>query len=426
MNQLDDFEKYLRDQLKGNIDPDPLMWSRLTDALERVQPWYASSALKYALTAVGAMVFGAISSYLYLDQQQTANATSKQTQTQNHSQNQNQSQNQAQNQLQGQAIGTLEGGLNATVKGMSDVFPNDKVASLPNDAVANDFANTVENPIENQVKDDSEDLKLPLLATNKINIAKQALQQTQPKTPGSGLFELSIASGQTWANLPAFNYQLGPQGLQQASIRLQQSPQLLVQARVYKNWHFQTGLQYLQSELTEHFYQTDVFSYDEKEHYLFPYIYGYRQISDEELNGGPWPFGPSQPGGPEISHVKADFTSVLRKQQFILPFTIGYSHQFGAFAAQINAGMALCFDSKTSQSLRIPGYFPSTVYFKAANGHLQTFAQGQLRLSYKANQHLSIYLEPQLRTSLQQQYLVHAAPYRTNTKALFAGLSWNF
>jgi hypothetical protein len=209
-------------------------------------------------------------------------------------------------------------------------------------------------------------------------------------------------------------------------MRQQQSPQLLVQARVYKNWHIQTGVQFLQSELTEHFYHANVFSYDEKEHYLFPYLYGFRQVSDEELNEGPWPFGPNQPGGPEISHVKADYTSVIRKQQFILPLTIGYLYQFGHFAAQINAGMALCFDSKTSQSLRIPGYFPSTVYFKAANGQLQTFVQGQLRLSYKANQHFSIYIEPQLRTSFQQQYLVHAAPYRTNTKALFAGLSWNF
>ncbi len=430
MNQLDDFEKYLRDQLKGHADPDPLMWKRLTDALERVQPWYASSAIKYALTAVGAMVFGAISSYLYFDQQQTSNASSKQTQTQNQSPNnieipnqiQNQAQVQAQVQFQGQAVGTVAGPVNTAVNGLLDSFPNVIIAGLQNDAIAG----AIENPIDSQLIAEIEAQKLPPLASGKVNITKQALQQTPPNKPSTGRFELSLASGQTLANLPAFNYQLGPQGQQQAALRQQQSPQLLIQARIFKNWHVQTGLQYLQSELTEHFYQTDVFSYDEKEHYLFPYIYGFRQISDEELHEGPWPFGPNQPGGPEISHVKADYTSIIRKQQFTLPLTFGYRYQFGHFAAQINAGLAFSFTSKTTQSLQIPGYLPSSIYFQSANGQLQTFAQGQLRLSYKANPHLSVYLEPQLRTSLKQQYLVHASPYRTNTKALFAGLSWNF
>ena len=90
MNKLDDFEKYLRDQLKGHAEPEPLMWNRLNDALGRVQPWYARSAFKYAFTAIGAMVFGAVSSYLYLDQQDNQAAqiaksaqTQKTTQTQN-------------------------------------------------------------------------------------------------------------------------------------------------------------------------------------------------------------------------------------------------------------------------------------------------------------------------------------------------------
>jgi hypothetical protein len=77
MKQLDDFEKYLRDQLKGHVEPEPLMWNRLTDAIGRATPWYTRSAFKYAFTAIGAMVFGAVSSYVYLEQHQTKAARSE-------------------------------------------------------------------------------------------------------------------------------------------------------------------------------------------------------------------------------------------------------------------------------------------------------------------------------------------------------------
>jgi hypothetical protein len=214
--------------------------------------------------------------------------------------------------------------------------------------------------------------------------------------------------------------------MQHAGYRQQQSPFLAVQARVYKNWHLQAGLQLLQTTLEEHFYHTDVFSYDDKEHYLFPYLYGFRQVSDEELHEGPWPYGPNIPVGPEISKVKADYSSVVHQQRVVLPLTLSYHQQFGPFEAQLHAGFAFSFATKTSQTLVVPGYLPSSIYLHSQNGRLQTFAQSQVRLSYKANSHLSVFVEPQLRSSIQQQNLAHASTYRSNSKALFAGLSWNF
>ena len=81
MNQLDDFEKYLRDQLKGHVQPEPLMWKRLNDVLGYVQPWYARSAFKYVLTACGAMIFGAISTYLYMEKQSSPSLQQTSTST---------------------------------------------------------------------------------------------------------------------------------------------------------------------------------------------------------------------------------------------------------------------------------------------------------------------------------------------------------
>ena len=452
MNQLDDFEKYLRDQLKGHAEPDPLMWKRLTDTLERVQPWYARSVFKYALTAFGAMVFGAISSYLYFDQQHTPNQSVVQTETQTAKQ----TKSTTQSQTQSPAKSTDEASVNVPMIGNIKDMVEDESKGMVTSHLFDSFKGLVENPIRSQVNGDkegpvesivkrvfenpeegpeegianvtggSEEVKLPLLSTNKINIAQQVLLNTPRKIASSGRFELSIASGQTRSNLPNFNYQLGNQGMQQGAMRQQQSPQLLAQVRIYKNWHIQAGVQYLQSELTEHFYHANVFSYDEKEHYLFPYLYGFRQISDEELHEGPWPFGPNQPGGPEISIIKADYTSIVRKQQVIVPLTLSYHRQIGAFEAQIHAGLALCFDTKTSQSLTIPGYLPTSIYLQSPNGRLQTFAQSQVRLSYRANPHLSIFMEPQLRSGLRQQNLMHSSPYRSNSKAFFAGLSWKF
>lgn len=424
MNKLDDFEKYLRDQLKGHAEPEPLMWNRLNDALGRVQPWYARSAFKYAFTAVSAMVFGAVSSYLYLDQQNNQTAQiAKSTQTQKTAQTQNTTQSTLDELVKGSNEQALQG-----------TFANPSVYPIANmvypiantvDQIARDTSIHLEQAfLPNHLVNPTD--KLALLAAGKIMLPKQVLQNRPQVLPLAGRFELSLATGNTWSKLPDFDYHLGPQGMQHAGYRQQQSPLLAVQARVYQNWHVQAGVQLLQTTLEEHFYHTDVFSYDDEEHYLFPYLYGFRQVSDEELHEGPWPYGPNIPVGPETSKVKADYSSVVNQQRVVLPLTLSYHQQFGQFEAQLHAGLAFSFSTKTSQTLVVPGYLPSTIYLHSQNGLLQTFAQSQLRLSYKANRNFSIFVEPQLRSSIRQQNLVHAAPYRSNSKAVFAGLSWNF
>ena len=440
MNNLDDFEKYLRDQLKGHAEPEPLMWNRLTDAIGRTTPWYARSAYKYAFTAIGAMVFGAVSSYLYLDQQDQQNA-----QNQLATQPQKTTQSTADKNVKESDDPVLQGTISTPVSNSSihlltptpcqieltptpdqieltPTFLHDE-AFLPNNELKESLSmpNVEQSPSSVNVAD-----KLQLLAAGKIALPKQTLQNPPPILPLAGRFELSLATGNTWSNLPNFEYHLGPQGMQHAAFGQQHSPLLTLQARLHKNWHLQTGIQLIQTTIEEHFYQTEVYSYDDKENYLFPYLYGFRQVSDEELHEGPWPYGPNPPGGGEISKVKADYTSVVNQQKMVLPLTFSYHQSFGPFVAQFHTGLAFSFTTKASQTLKIPGYLPSTIYLHSQNGRLQTFAQSQVRLSYKANRHLAIFVEPQLRSSIRQQNLAHASPYRSNSKALFAGLSWNF
>lgn len=431
MNNLDDFEKYLRDQLKGHVEPEPLMWNRLTDVIGRATPWYARSAFKYAFTAIGAMVFGAVSSYLYLDQQGQQTA-----QNQLATQPQKTTQSKANKNVKGSDEQVLQGTVATPVSKSSIHFlaptPNQTElaptyhldeAFLPNNELMEPL-NSIPNEEQKQFTTPID--QLALLAAGKIALPKQTLQNHPQILPFAVRFEFSLATGNTWSNLPNFDYHLGPQGMQQAGYRQQQSPLFAVQARVYKNWHILAGAQLLQTTLEEQFHHTDVFSFDDKEHYLFPYLYGFRQVSDEELHEGPWPYGPNIPVGPEISKVKADYSSVVNQQKLVLPVTLSYHQQFGPFEAQLHAGLAFSFATKTTQTLVVPGYLPSTIYLHSQNGRLQTFAQSQVRLSYKANRHLAIYVEPQLRSSIRQQNLAHASPYRSNSKALFAGLSWNF
>jgi hypothetical protein len=431
MNNLDDFEKYLRDQLKGHAEPEPLMWNRLTDAIGRATPWYARSAFRYTFTAIGAMVFGAISSYIYLDQRVNQNA-----QTQTTTQTGTTAQSTLDKILKESDEPALQGTF-ATQNVNPITYPN---ANAFDPIVGDTSINFVQAffPSKNLVEpytafpnSDQSQLgnpadKLKLMAAGKIKLQKQELINRSQVLPLAGRFELSLSTGNTWNKLPSFDYQLGPQGMQHAAYRQQQSPFISLQARVYKNWHLQAGIQMIQTTLEEHFYKTEVYSYDDKENYLFPYLYGFRQVSDEELHEGPWPYSPNPPGGGEVSKVKADYSSIVNQQRIVLPFSLSFHQQFGPFEAQFHAGLAFSYTTKTSQTLTIPGYLPSSIYVNAQNDKLQTFAQSQIRLSYRANRHLAIFVEPQLRSSIQQQNLMHALPYRSNSKALFAGLSWKF
>lgn len=456
MRQLDDFEKYLRDQLKGHVEPEPLMWKRLSDALGRVQPWYARSSFKYALTAFGSLLIGVITTYTYLENK---NKVATQPIAQ-HSSGRD---------LQKNSVGVTQIQQNASVQNAAiDLNGNKSMMTLHADKLEATTSQITEynSPEKEGVKNEQKDIQKlqeirdvftrPAMTTVQAEEAIQVVQVIETNQdvkqemtlsplvpqyvkqqfaslkehaafiPNSSPISLSVATGQSFSKLPSFNYQLGAEGTQHAELLLQQSPLFQLQVRLYKNWHFNTGIQNLNSTINERFDQTKVFSYDEKEHYLFPYIYGFRQISDEELQEGPWPFGPNPPGGGDVSHVKANYQSEVRSKQIIVPLTISYHQQFGVFEAQLHAGVGLSFPYRTSQTLHIPGYAPSTIYIKHPIDQFQAMVQSQLRLNYLANRHLSVYIEPQFRSAFQVQNQLHTLPYRNNTKAIYAGLSWKF
>lgn len=436
MNQLDDFEKYLRDQLKGHVQPEPLMWKRLNDVLGHVQPWYARSAFKYALTACGAMIFGAISTYLYMEkqsspslQQTSTSTTASATAAKNNSQTLSKTTAASPHfaaalPIQTAHIDALSIAKVADHLQSASIYKQTEERKLSGDL-------KIREPLFDANSSEAQDsllaqALLPNLPISKLNTKHLTLQSARLVNPGLHRLSISIATARMQANLPAFDYQLGNSGTHQAKQSLEASPLLQLQFLLHKNWSINAGIQQQQTNLTEHFYQTSVYSFDEKEHFLFPYLYGFRQISDEELHEGPWPLGPNPPGGQENPNVKANFTSTVQQQQIVIPLTLSYHKQFGVFEAQLHAGLALRFNYKTTQTLLIPGYLPSSVFLFNQNGRMQTMAQTELRLSYLASPHLAVYLEPQIRTSIQQQNEVHSSPYRTNSRALFAGICWKF
>ena len=414
MNQLDDFEKYLRDQLKGHAEPDPLMWKRLTDAIGRVEPWYAKALFKHALTALVAMTIGALSTYTIMDQNKTAQKLS--AHTKNLKQN---SEHSALKPTQPLAQSHLSSGLVQLATGQN-IHSNEVYPLIEANAPAN-----------SQTASDSEDANVHLAATindnflttaellplkpGQITKPLQTLQQIERAVPGARRVGMSIASGQ-----------LGPDGQHSAQNALAASPLLQFQFQVHKNWHLNLGVQFQKQTLTEHFTNTDVFSYDDKEHFLFPYMYGYRQISDEELQEGPWPFGPNPPGGEEVSHVKASFSSTLQAQRIYIPFTLSFHKNLGPFEAQLHTGLALLYNYNAQNTLRIPGYGTSTLQLPALPNKLQTYAQSQLRFTYNANRHLGVFIQPQISAGLIKEKYLHTNALRAQTRSFAAGLSWKF
>lgn len=433
MNQLDDFEKYLRDQLKGHAEPDPLMWRRLTDVIGRVEPWYTKAAFKYALTAIFAMTIGAVSTYMLIDQNTPSSKDSAQTSTlKQNSEEQTRKatlqpilhSNLANQQFQPSNTQTI--GSNKL-----DSYLDAQDLSLEGNDLRIAQTATVAQDAEIQLSDAVADNSLttaglPPLIPGQINKSLQTLQQMQLAVPGAQRFGISIASGQLQQTLPTFNYQLGPDGHHSAQNTLTASPLVQFQFQVYKNWHVNLGAQLQKQTLTENFTQADIYSYDEKEHFLFPYIYGFRQISDEELHEGPWPFGPNPPGGGEISHVKASFASTLQMQRIYIPLTLSFHQNFGRFEAQFHAGLSLLFNYNTQNTLNIPGYGTSTLQIQTPPNKFQTMAQSQLRFMYNANRHLGVFIQPQISAGLTKENYLHANALRAQTRSLAAGLSWKF
>jgi hypothetical protein len=421
MNQLDDFEKQLRDQLKGHVAPEPLMWSRLTDALSSVKPWYAKSIFKYSLTALTSLTIGAYASYFYFEQKGSAKAQINIAQDRTKQQQLSSTQVPKRNNERMAALDEQ-----STPQISTSAFTSTKRTHLEDAPPF--FAQQLTEQFTEQKAIDAESVWLPIgkhVAT-KIPISKTALLQKRSLTSHTGRIGLSIASGTTQSSLPIPTYQIGPLAEHQLSQSSKSSPLLQLQIALFTNWHFNIGVQQISQQYTEHFQKTEVFSYDDKEHYLFPYIYGVRKLSDEELHGGPWPFGPNPPGGPSTSFVLANYTSQIQTNTLYVPLTLSYHKQFGLFEAQLHAGVGLQFGYNNTHTLELPGYLPSTILLDEPFLRFNTSLQSQLRLSYLANKHLAVFVEPQFRLAFSKQDFEAVSAFRAQSKGAYAGLSWKF
>lgn len=424
MNQLDDFEKQLRDQLKGHVAPEPLMWSRLTDALSRVKPWYAKSIFKYGLTALTSLTIGAYASYFYFEQKGSAKPQINMAQDRTKQQQQQHLSSQQFAQLNIETNSVLD--KQSTPQVSTSAFNSTTRTQLED--TPQFLAQQLTEQFTEQKAIDSESVWLPIgkIAANKIPIPKTALLQKRSLQSKTSRIGLSIASGTTHSNLPIPTYQFGPLAEHQLSQRSKSSPLLQLQIALLGNWHINIGMQQLSQEYTEHFQKTEVFSYDDKEHFLFPYLYGFRKFSDEELHGGPWPFGPNPPGGSSTSFVLANYTSHIQTNTLYVPLTLSYHKQLGQFEAQLHAGVGLHFGFNNTHTLELPGYLPSTILLDLAALRFNTSLQTQLRLSYFANKHLAVFVEPQFRSAFSKQDFEAVSAFRAQSKGAYAGLSWKF
>lgn len=421
MNQLDDFEKQLRDQLKGHVAPEPLMWSRLTDALSNVKPWYAKSIFKYSLTALTSLTIGAYASYFYFEQKGSAKAQINIAQDRTKQQQLSSTQVPKRNDERMTALDEQ-----STPQISTSAFTSTKRILLEDAPPF--FAQPLTEQFTEQKAIDAESVWLPIgkRVATKIPIPKTALLQKRSLNSHTGRIGLSIASGTTQSSLPIPTYQIGPLAEHQLSQSSKSSPLLQLQIALFTNWHFNIGVQQISQQYTEHFQKTEVFSYDDKEHYLFPYIYGVRKLSDEELHGGPWPFGPNPPGGPSTSFVLANYTSQIQTNTLYVPLTLSYHKQFGLFEAQLHAGVGLQFGYNNTHTLELPGYLPSTILLDEPFLRFNTSLQSQLRLSYLANKHLAVFVEPQFRLAFSKQDFEAVSAFRAQSKGAYAGLSWKF
>lgn len=441
MNQLDDFEKYLRDQLKGHAEPDPLMWKRLTDVIGRVEPWYAKSAFKYALTSFGSICIGGILTYLLF----ISNPSKQQLKGEwKNKQAQLEFKNHQKNTIVKQEISYLEPTLLSSVRMAQRMFINDSsyfanqklqdTAQMPFNG-SNQYER-VSIPLESQTlafdqsqintKVPTDYLKPNPIAPFKINNSNSTLCQSTNLIPGTKQMSISLANGKIKHQLPSYNYQLGLEGKHNALYHQANSPVLQFQFNLFKNFYLNSGFQLQKHIYTEYFDHAEVFSYDDKEHYLFPYMYGFRKISDEELHEGPWPFGPNPPNEPNISSVNASYTSEVLEQNIRIPLTLSYHKMFGVFEAQFNAGFLFQFNYRTRQNLIIPGYGTSSIEIKNPMGLLTTYAQSQMRLLYKSNKHLGIFIEPQFNATFNKIKTPHLQTERILNSGLNLGLIWTF
>jgi hypothetical protein len=448
MQELDAFEKYLQEQLKGQAAPQDLMWKRLHDVIGKPKAWYAKSIVKYALTALTAASIGAGSTYVLLNNKATRSEIPevKSTTSQKTKLSPEQAktfvsglvpteqQNLAPDQYllsQGAQGQHLE---QSTLKNeetqYSDVIAENQDLTL---GKADELiqTNEIQHHLQQQVDSDAlqvttSENSLQYLKPISIQLDKKSLIK-HPKTPllRTGL-SLQLSSAKSFNSFQSTPYSLNNSASYTQAASTQQKPSLQIQYHFPKSWVLGLGIGQQQIQIAEHFYKTNVYSYDDKEHYWFNYAFGQRSISDEELDNGPWPFLPPNPFGSDTSHVHINYQSDVRFNILQIPLSFAYERRFGNFALQLSTGLSLNYIKNATQTLGIPGFAPSTIDITDQLQKWSCYQQQSLRFEYLANKHLGVYLEPSYLMQIQRFKSESGQGVKLNQMQLRTGISWKF
>lgn len=256
------------------------------------------------------------------------------------------------------------------------------------------------------------------LVPKKINTRPlQLVKQPILNSKANGL-SIQLASNASKNNLLAPAYQLNNNASYHQNLTVKNALSAQFQYHFPKGWVVGIGIAPQSIQLFENFYQTNVYSYDDKEHYWFNYIFGQRRISDEELEDGPWPFGGSfpPPFGSDTSHVHTNYSSVLDLKTIQFPLSFGYERNIGPLQLQLTTGLQLNLLTQARQTLILQGYLPNTTDI---SNHLTRFSFRQfqnLRFTYWANPRFGVYLLP--------SYSLQIKDYRSNNGNGFGMNQW--
>jgi hypothetical protein len=448
MQELDAFEKYLQEQLKGQAAPQDLMWKRLHDVIGKPKAWYAKSIVKYALTALTAASIGAGSTYVLLNNKATRSEIPevKSTTSQKTKLSPEQAktfvsglvpteqQNLAPDQYpvsQGAQGRHLE---QSTLKNeetqYSEVIAKNQDLTLGKaDKLIQ--TNEIQHHLQQKVESDAPQVttsenSLQYLTPTSIQLEKKTLVK-YPKAPllFTGL-SLQLFNAKSFNSFQSAPYSLNNSASYTQAASMQQKPSLQIQYHFPKSWVLGLGISQQQIQIAEHFYKTNVYSYDDKEHYWFNYAFGQRSISDEELDNGPWPFFPPNPFGSDTSHVHINYQSDVRFNILQIPLSFAYERRFGNFALQLSTGLSLNYIKNATQTLGIPGFAPSTIDITDQLQKWSCYQQQSLRFEYLANKHLGVYLEPSYLVQIQRFKSESGQGVKLNQMQLRTGISWKF
>lgn len=417
MQELDAFEKFLKEQLKGHQAPQELMWKRLHDVIGKPKVWYAKSLYKYALTAITAAGIGAGSTFLVMNQQKE-NAKGQQALT-----------------LQAaQSYQTKEAENNTsepTTSSKTELSPDLKPFIAANFPLQKSTTLLTDEMLINGAKSSSQEVfkeqGLQTLCINPLLIAKQNLKSGPISKNNLSRLSIQIASRKAANILQAQSYSLNNSASYKQRISTAQMPTIQLQYHFPKGWFAALGIGQQNLSLTENFTKTNVYSYDDQEHYQFTYVFGQRQISDEQLENGPWPnLPPNPPFGSDTSHVHTNYISDVQLQVLEFPINFGYEKGFGNFGLQFSTGLTCNYLTNAQQTLSIPGYSPSQVSIVQKLNRWSLNQQQSIKLQYFANRHLGVFLEPSYTFQWKGFSSTANQGFKLNQWQLQTGISWKF